>query len=262
MLAALLFLGLFGPSDPVPHDINLKGQFEQGALVEVHTTPKSEVRLDDEDIEEVSPGHYLLGFSRDAKPYSVLRVKFTDDHKEKREFTIKEQVYKTSYIDNVDNSINDKSSNNAIHKEVFQLAAARHMGDYPCPQEFNFTRPAPGPVRGVFGSNRVYNGIAGKPHSGVDFAGAEGAPAYSPENGKVVFYQNMILTGNTMAIDHGCGLVSTLMHLSAADKQVGDNVKKGELVARIGMTGIATGPHLHWSLNLGSTRLDPLLVLK
>lgn len=265
MLLAVLFLGLFShDSGPVPHKINAKGHFEQGGLVEIHAPEDTEITLDGEDIDSVSPGHYLLAFGRDAAPAAKLKIRFSDGAKEHHNLNIQQQNYKTQNISGVDNVINSPSTNelNVIHKEVFQLATARHMGDYTCPHEFHFARPAPGRVSSVFGSQRIYNGVAGKPHSGTDFAGSIGDPAYAPENGKVVFLQDMILTGKTMAIDHGCGVVSTLMHLSASEKEVGDEVKKGEVVARIGKTGIATGPHLHWSLNLGSTRLDPLLVLQ
>lgn len=265
-ITAVLFLGLFGSDEPktTSHELRIKGQLKQGALVEIFAPEDTEIELDGDDVDSVGPGHYVIGFGRDASPRSVLKIKFPDGTKEKRELNIQPQNYQTSYINGVDNVINKPSSSqlNTIHKEVFQLATARHLGDYKCPAEFNFSRPAPGRIAGVYGSARVYNGVPGKPHSGVDFVGNMGDPAYSPENGKVVFYQNMVLTGNTLSIDHGCGVVSTFLHLSSSDVQVGDEVKKGQLVARIGMTGVATGPHLHWSLNLKSTRLDPLLVLK
>ena len=265
MLAAVLFLSLFAQEPKnIPHEITWKGHFKQGGLVELHVPKDTEIKLDGEEIDSVGPGHFLLAFSRDAPAEVKIRIKYPDGVKEKHKLKIEPQNYQVQYINGVDNAINSPSKTqlDAIQKEVFQLASARHMGDHPCPPEFHFTRPAPGQVSGLFGSSRVYNGTQGKPHSGTDFRGAEGDPAYAPENGKVVYLDDMVLTGKTMAIDHGCGVVSTFLHLSAADKQVGDIVKKGEIVARIGHTGIATGPHLHWSLNLKSTRLDPLLVLK
>ena len=265
MLIAALFLSLFGhPSTPVSHEVTLNGHFQQGGLIEVRVAPDSKVELDGEDVDSVSPGRYLIGFGRDAKPHSELKIKFSDGEKARRDLDIQQNQYQLQNISGVDNNINNPSKEtlNVIQKEVFQLAEARHMGEYPCPPSFDFIRPAPGRISGVYGSARIYNGVPGKPHSGTDFAGAIGDPAYAPENGRVVFYDKMVLTGNTLAIDHGCGVVSTFLHLSSAEVKVGDEVKKGQIVARIGMTGVATGPHLHWSLNLGSVRLDPLLVLK
>jgi len=264
MFAAILFLSLFTHHTPVPHEITLSGQLAQGGLVDIKAPEDTEIKLDDNEIDSVAPGHYLIGFGRDAAPVSKLTINYPDGKSEEHTLNIKQTQYVTQYINGVDNTINNPlpDTETRIVKEVFQLAEARHMGDYPCPGKLNFIRPAPGRITAYFGSSRVYNGTPGRPHSGVDFAGNIGDPALAPEDGKIVFYQNMVLTGNTLAIDHGCGVVSTLMHLSSAEKQVGDTVKKGEIVARIGKTGIATGSHLHWSLNLGSTRLDPLLVLQ
>ena len=68
------------------------------------------------------------------------------------------------------------------------------------------------------------------------------------------------LEGNLVLIDHGMGLISSLMHLSKIEVKAGDRVLQGQEIGLVGMTGSATGPHLHWGLTWGAARLDPLLV--
>lgn len=271
MLLAILFFGLFESEHKVkpqpsnmPDKILYRGHFEQGGLVEIQAPAGTIIDVDGKEYEGFG-NHYVIGFGRDNPGLSNLKITYPDGKTETQQVAIKQHEFKTQFINNVDPSIIShptEANTRVIDKEAFELGMARHMASFDCPASFSFIRPAPGRITALFGSSRVYNGVGGKPHSGVDFAGAVGDPAISPEAGKIIYVEDMLLTGKTMAIDHGCGVVSTFMHLSKAEKQVGDIVQKGEVVARIGRTGIVTGPHLHWSLNLGSIRLDPLLVLQ
>ena len=126
-----------------------------------------------------------------------------------------------------------------------------------------FISPIDGIITGVYGSQRYYNGVPKTPHYGLDYAGDKGDPVKAPADGVVLMYvSDMFYSGGTMIIDHGHGVTSTFLHLSGSYVKEGDKVSQGQVVAAVGASGRATGPHLDWRINWFSMRLDPALVLK
>ncbi|MEZ5680966.1 MAG: M23 family metallopeptidase [Erythrobacter sp.] len=125
----------------------------------------------------------------------------------------------------------------------------------------DFIWPVKGRISGRFGSQRIYRGEPGSYHSGLDITtGTSGSPYVAPADGVVVLaVQGYSLEGNLLIIDHGNGLNSAFLHSSRLYVKEGDAVKKGQHVGDIGMSGRATGPHLHWSIKWKNARLDPLL---
>jgi murein DD-endopeptidase MepM/ murein hydrolase activator NlpD len=121
-----------------------------------------------------------------------------------------------------------------------------------------FVLPVPGRPISEFGKRSVYNGQPRSPHSGTDFAGAAGTPIKAPNAGKVALAANLYYSGNTIILDHGQGLYSYFSHMSAFSVREGDPVAAGDVVGKVGATGLVTGPHLHWSVRLAGTRVDPL----
>jgi murein DD-endopeptidase MepM/ murein hydrolase activator NlpD len=121
-----------------------------------------------------------------------------------------------------------------------------------------FHLPVPGQVISAFGKRNVYNGKPRSPHTGTDFRGAEGTPIKAPNSGKVVLAANLYYSGNTLILDHGLGLYSYFGHMSAFSVKEGDYVKTGDLIGKVGATGNVTGPHLHWTVRLVDSRVDPL----
>src|SRR5690606_32231148 len=108
----------------------------------------------------------------------------------------------------------------------------------------------------------VYNGSPNAPHSGTDIAAPAGTAVRAPAAGIVSFAgPDLYLTGGTLLLDHGHGVSSSFLHLSRIDVNVGQRVERGEVIAAVGATGRATGPHLHWGLNWFEVRLDPQLVV-
>ena len=243
--------------------ITFNGNFMQGGLVRIDAPQAAEISLDGEKIPGFN-GKYYIGFGRDAAPNSTLTVKNIDGSTEQLNLPIEQRKYEVQNIENVDQGkvTPDTGNQKRIEQEALQIGATRMLAEHPCPGNLEFTRPADGLVTGWFGSQRIYNGTPKAPHSGVDFKGDVGSPAFAPESGVVIYTENMFLTGNTMVIDHGCGITSTFLHLNKFIKKPGDIVTKGEKVAEIGKTGLATGPHLHWNINIGATRLDGLLLVK
>ena len=124
-----------------------------------------------------------------------------------------------------------------------------------------FQLPAKGRLSSPFGARRVLNGEARSPHAGLDVAVGTGTPIHSAAAGVVIDTGNYYFGGNMVWIDHGNALMSAYSHLSEIKVRAGERVEKGQLLGLAGMTGRATGPHLHWSVLLNSVMVEPTLFL-
>jgi murein DD-endopeptidase MepM/ murein hydrolase activator NlpD len=124
-----------------------------------------------------------------------------------------------------------------------------------------FVRPVPQEANSRFGSRSIFNGKKLNPHGGADFMSPAGTPVHAPNAGRVVVARNLYFSGNTVIIDHGLGLFSTLAHFSEIDVREGDRVEAGAVVGKVGATGRVTGPHLHWAVRANDARIDPIAVL-
>ena len=119
-----------------------------------------------------------------------------------------------------------------------------------------------GPISGVYGSQRFYNGEPRRPHYGLDIAAGEGALVRAPQAGTVRLAEpDMYFEGGLIFIDHGHSLISVLMHLSSVDVEAGMDVKQGDVVGKVGATGRVTGPHLDWRMYWRDAHVDPQLLL-
>ncbi len=121
--------------------------------------------------------------------------------------------------------------------------------------------PVEGRISGRFGSHRILNGEPRSPHTGLDIAPGQGALIVAPLGGKVTLVSDQYLTGNTMVIDHGHGISSVYAHMEKAIAKEGQIVKKGDPIGTVGMSGRATGPHLHWGMNWYGERLNAGIAL-
>jgi len=113
-------------------------------------------------------------------------------------------------------------------------------------------------VSSAFGTRRSYNAQPARSyHEGIDFAAAEGTPVYAPAAGRVVLAQELTVRGKGVLIDHGWGVLSGYFHLSRIEAQAGQEVAPGDLIGRVGSTGLSTGNHLHWEIRVRSVPVDP-----
>ncbi len=125
-----------------------------------------------------------------------------------------------------------------------------------------FIKPLDSVVVGPFGRRSIINGQERSPHGGVDLRGKTGTPVKAAAGGRVALVLDTFFGGNTILIDHGQGLVSVYMHLSAVLVKKGQEVQRGQVIGRVGATGRVTGPHLHFGMVLRGLKLDPLAWVK
>jgi murein DD-endopeptidase MepM/ murein hydrolase activator NlpD len=116
-----------------------------------------------------------------------------------------------------------------------------------------FRPPVEGEVVTVFGTHRSY-----EYHPGTDFAVPAGTPVAAPAPGVVVYEGSSPLHGNTLVLDHGAGVYTTYAHLQTFEVDPGRTVRTGDVIGRVGSTGLSTGPHLHWELWVDGADVDPV----
>jgi len=126
----------------------------------------------------------------------------------------------------------------------------------------DFIWPLKGIISSPFGLRRFFNDQPRRPHGGIDIAAAEGEPIIAPADGVVIDTGDYFFNGNSVFIEHGLGLQTFYAHMSRIDVQRGDRVSVGDVIGAVGATGRVTGPHLHWSVGLNGTWVNPLLVLE
>ena len=252
------------PVDPVSLSI---GAFKlnrapQQGTISLGIVPAGTTRLvkDGADVPIAPDGRFVIGFGRDHAPVAVV-VAFQSGGKSVSErISVAPRAWKIENLPTLPRfSQPDAEFQARRPAELAQINAARRIDAKSDGWRQNFIWPARGRISGVFGSQRIYRGEPGAPHSGVDVAGATGTPVVAPVDGVVVLAaaSPFTLEGNLLMIDHGMGLNSVFLHLSRIDVKKGDIVRQGQRVGAIGMTGRATGPHLHWGMKWNDERIDP-----
>ena len=148
-----------------------------------------------------------------------------------------------------------------INRELAEQTRAYQTFSPTQPSNLLFDKPVEGPLSSPFGLRRFFNGEERNPHSGLDFAVGAGTPIKAPAAGKVILIGNYFFNGNTVFVDHGQGLISMFCHMSKVDVKLGQSLPRGGIVGRVGATGRATGPHMHWNVSLNDARVDPAIFI-
>jgi murein DD-endopeptidase MepM/ murein hydrolase activator NlpD len=227
-------------------------------------TGTSAVTLDGKPVELSRDGRFLIGFGRDADPVAVVEVRMTDGRVIRQELQVQSRQWDIQSLPTLPRGTTPTPeflARRKIELERINTARAIQSGSEGWRQRFVW--PVIGRISGVFGSQRIYAGEPGAPHSGVDVARPTGTPVGSPADGMVVLAADapFTLEGDLLIIDHGMGLSSAFLHLSRIDVQAGQQVRQGQIVGAIGATGRATGPHLHWGMTWRGVRVDPQLLV-
>jgi murein DD-endopeptidase MepM/ murein hydrolase activator NlpD len=177
-------------------------------------------------------------------------------------FTVGDKRYASQSLKVAPAKVNLSAADLArFNEEKIRIDHALSRWSEPPPDSLRLPQPVPGPRSSSFGSRRIFNGESRNPHSGMDIAAPSGTPVLVPIAGTVVDTGNYFFNGNTVFVDHGRGLISMYCHLSAIDVKPGARIAAGTRIGAVGMTGRATGPHLHWGLSLNRAWVDPELFL-
>ena len=240
------------------------GALEQGGWVR-GTVPAGTVsaRLGDQALALAEDGRFFAAFDRDAGPEAELVATLADGKNIVSPVRIAPRAWNIEHI-NVARSTGGPSAAFMERRrpELAQIVAARSQDAEAEGWSQDFIWPVTGRISGRFGSQRIYRGEPGSYHSGIDIAtGESGTPFVAPADGVVTLatQRPFSLEGYLLIIDHGQGLNSAFLHMSEIAVSEGQRVRQGQLIGRIGASGRATGPHLHWSLMWRGARLDPLL---
>lgn len=155
----------------------------------------------------------------------------------------------------------DKKTLNRVRDESRRIKRLFLESDKKPLWEGPWIKPVKGPVVSPFGRRSIINGTERSPHSGVDFKASEGEPVMATNSGIVVFIEECFFSGLTVIIEHGGGIQSMYFHLSKVLADIGQTVKKGEIIGLSGCSGRVTGPHLHFGVRLDGARVNPLKLI-
>lgn len=250
---------------PAAVNFHLSGELTQGGWVKGAVPPgTATLTLAGKPVAVARDGAFFAAFDRDAPPTAVLVASLTDGRSLTQLLTITPRAWRIENI-NVARTPG-KGPTEAFMQirrpELARIATARRIESDSQGWRQRFIWPVKGRLSGLFGSQRVYRGEPASYHSGTDIAtGASGTPFVAPADGVVILAAEtpFTLEGHLLMIDHGMGLNSAFLHCSALLVKEGDRVRQGQVIGRIGATGRATGPHLHWSIKWRDARLDPIL---
>lgn len=238
----------------------LTGSFEQGSLVLGKVDAGTRIAIDGTMVHVSPAGDFAFGFAYDQRKPCVIAARFTDETRETRIVEPVARQYEIQRITGLPEKFVTLPPEvlDRRKREVAMIAAA-HARDSDLDwftEKFDW--PVAGIISGPFGSQRILNGKAMAPHFGVDIAARAGTPIAAPAPARVALAgPDFYLEGGLTILDHGHGVTTSYLHQSRQAVKVGDNVVRGQVIGEVGMTGRATGPHLHWGFNWFQIRLDP-----
>ena len=244
--------------------LELNGKFDQGNLIRGKTNIKSKIFIDGKEVRVSAEGFFVFGIEKDRK--TNISIKVVEKGVVKK---IIKKVYKKKYKIQ---KINGLPKNQVTPpKEVYErikadnkiISEARLINTDLVFFNKNFIPPLKNSIiTGVYGSQRILNGIPKSPHYGLDFAAKEGTKITAMLDGVVTMAQkDLYYTGGTIIFDHGHGVSTLYMHLKNVLVEKDQKIKQGDVIGTVGKTGRSTGPHLDVRLNWFNVKLDPMSVL-
>ena len=243
----------------------LQGSLQQGSLLLGTVEKDCRPFYRDRALPVTASGQFLLGLGRDAPASIELRIVDSEGLQTVQKYEVAKRDYRIQRVNGVPSKTVDPPAADLarIRNDSALVASARR--EITSKEDFldGFQLPLDGPITGVYGSQRVYNGVPKSPHYGVDYAAPTGTQVLSPAAGIVrLAHRDLFYSGGTLIVDHGHGLSSSFLHLSDVLVAEGTRVSRGQPIAKVGATGRATGPHLDWRMNWHNERIDPQLVLE
>ena len=236
------------------------------AIISIDTKDKPEAYFYDRKVMIVGePDNWeaIVGIPLTTKVGTHVLKVVSNGIKTKYHFDVLNKDYETQYltIKNKRQVNPNKEDMKRINKETKLIAKAKSHWSNNENVPLQFLKPAEGPYSSPFGLRRFFNKQPRKPHSGLDIAASKGSPIIAPADGIIINTGKYFFNGNTVFIDHGQGLITMYCHMDSINIKEGTVVKAGDEIGKVGSTGRVTGPHLHWSVILNNTMVDPTLFL-
>ena len=245
--------------------IKWHGSWQQGSLLLGQVEPGTTLSHQEQMIKTTADGQFLFGLGRNAPATSTFVVTELTGVKTTEAFRVAARNYTIQKVEGVPQRTVEPPAGQLqrIQSDSALVVQARRLVSDKTDFLSGFIKPLEGPITGVYGSQRYYNGVPKSPHYGLDYAASTGTIVKAPAAGVVrMAHDDLFYSGGTLIIDHGHGLSSSFLHLSEILVEEGHRVQQAEPIARVGSTGRATGPHLDWRMNWRDVRIDPLLVLQ
>lgn len=263
---AAALAGPFESPGAAPTNFWMSTRAVQGGLV-IGRAPRGAqaVQLDGVELPLTPEGFFLMAFDRDAENSASLSTVLQDGQKLEQFITVAPGNWRIEHV--AANPTGGAKTNAEFQArrgaELARINAARAIRSNGTGWRQEFIRPVSGRISGLFGAQRIYNGTPGSYHSGMDIAAATGTDFVAPADGVVTLAatEAFTLEGHLLMMDHGMGLNSAFLHCSTLLVKEGDFVRQGQVIGRVGATGRASGPHLHWGMKWNSARVDPKLLI-
>lgn len=236
----------------------LCGEIKQGEFVIGKAKGASKVNLNGNDLLLSDDGYFLLAFGRDEKNTQKLTI--SEDEDLNYSFDVGKTKWDVQNIKGVPPRKVTPSDSDlaAIELERKVVRASLKAINDNTAWLSGFIMPIEGRISGKFGGQRIMNKVPKNPHQGMDIAAKEGTPIKASADGEVVLaYPDLFYSGNVVVIDHGFGLQTIYAHMKDMKVTKGQKVSQGDIIGTVGMTGRATGPHLHWGASLRNVRFNP-----
>lgn len=266
LAVAALTVGPTYPGFAADRQLQLPQRLQQGQLVIGHAPAGAIIEFAGRRLHVAGDGVFVFGLDRDAPTHIRLHVRYSNGKARDLALTVEKRDYPIERVEGLppQTVTPDPKTAARIQREQARVAEARKRDDAREDFLHGFALPVQDArISGVYGSQRIDNGTPKAPHMGLDLAVPAGTPVHAPAAGIVSFAEpDLILTGGSVLIDHGFGLSSCFLHMSRLDVKVGDRIAPGQVIGAAGMTGRATGPHVHWGFNWFDVRLDPALLPK
>jgi murein DD-endopeptidase MepM/ murein hydrolase activator NlpD len=203
-----------------------------------------------------------IALGADASQAQTLAVRNADGSSRQLAFSLQNRAYAEQRLSVAPKHVELSPKDLARHeRERVHLADVLRRFTNREPATLRLATPTTGPRSSSFGLRRVFNGQSRNPHSGMDIAAPTGTPVLCAAAGEVIDTGDYFFNGNTVIVDHGLGLLTLYCHLSGIGTERGAMLDAGAPLGKVGATGRATGAHLHFSVYLNATPVDPALFL-
>ncbi len=232
---------------------------EGGVITGKVKNSQDSIKINGIETDIYDDGNFIFAFGRKFNDNLEISI-----NGKKKKFNVEKKKYKIERISGL--SRNKVEPNEEALKKIktdqLKIKKSKKTGYRKRLFETQFMIPVKGRISGVYGSQRILNSKPRSPHKGIDIAASIGTTILAPSSGIIkLSEEDMFFTGKTVILDHGLGLISILAHLDKISVKVGEKVSKGDRVGTVGMTGRATGPHLHWGVYLNDISVDPMALL-